>query len=64
MLALTLGIYSASGAPDESISAPQGEAPLDGFVPIVARGVTEQMLYRYLHTMSQHRLTPPTLSDH
>jgi amino acid adenylation domain-containing protein/thioester reductase-like protein/non-ribosomal peptide synthase protein (TIGR01720 family) len=59
MLALTLGIYSASDAPDESISAPQNEAPLDGFVPIVARGVTEQMLYRYLHTMSQHRLTPP-----
>ncbi len=60
VLALTLSIYSASSALDnESIAAPQSEAPLDGFVPIVARGVTEQMLYRYLLTMSQCRLTPP-----
>ncbi len=59
VLALTLGIYSAKSALDEDISAPQGEAPHDGPIPIVARAVTDQVLRRYLHTISQFSLTPP-----
>ncbi|MGH3771500.1 MAG: amino acid adenylation domain-containing protein, partial [Pseudonocardiaceae bacterium] len=42
----------ASGPPDKNSSMPRGEEPVDGFVPIVAHGVTEQVLRRYLRTMS------------
>lgn len=58
MLAMTMNIYSASGALDESTPTPQETSP-DDPIPIVARGVNEQILYRYLHAMSQYRLTAP-----
>ncbi|MGH3886642.1 MAG: amino acid adenylation domain-containing protein [Pseudonocardiaceae bacterium] len=51
MLSLVLGIYAANDMFDEDISAPQGEASPDGFVPIVAHGVTEQILHRYLQAI-------------
>ncbi|MDQ3761424.1 MAG: amino acid adenylation domain-containing protein [Actinomycetota bacterium] len=51
MLALTLSIYSAESMPDEDISAPSSEEPPGDSIPIIARGVTDQILHRYLHTI-------------
>ncbi|MGH3870236.1 MAG: amino acid adenylation domain-containing protein [Pseudonocardiaceae bacterium] len=55
VLALTLGIYSAVSALDEDISPPPDEAPPGGSIPIVAHGVTDQVLLRYLHAISPAR---------
>jgi amino acid adenylation domain-containing protein/thioester reductase-like protein len=51
MLALVLGIYSANGMLGDNVPDLQGRSPFDGFVPILARGVTEQILQRYLHAI-------------
>ncbi|MGH3813941.1 MAG: amino acid adenylation domain-containing protein [Pseudonocardiaceae bacterium] len=57
VLASALRIASADGKFGASTGAPQSDASGDGFVPIVARGVTEQILRHYLCTTSQvHRI--------
>jgi thioester reductase-like protein len=57
VLASALRIDSASSAPDADTPVPRDDESLDdGFAPVVARGVTEQIMRRYLHTMSpSHR---------
>jgi thioester reductase-like protein len=58
VMASALRINSAGSAPDAGMPVPRDSASLDdGFVPVVARGVTEQILRRYLHTMSPSRRT-------
>ncbi|MGH4018126.1 MAG: thioester reductase domain-containing protein [Pseudonocardiaceae bacterium] len=52
VLTSALSFDSVGDQLDESISVPGDDTAFDGFVPIVARGVTEQVLSRYLHAMS------------
>ncbi|MGH3684235.1 MAG: thioester reductase domain-containing protein, partial [Pseudonocardiaceae bacterium] len=52
VLAAVLSLDSVSDPLNKRSSIPQDKKPLDGFVPIVARGVTEQVLRQYLRTMS------------
>ncbi len=57
VLAAVLAPSSAGEPPDNSSPTPRTKEPLDGFVPIVAHGVTEQILRQYLRTMSlAHRI--------
>ncbi|MGH3921868.1 MAG: thioester reductase domain-containing protein [Pseudonocardiaceae bacterium] len=56
MLAAALRIASADGKFGAQVRAPH-DAPHDGFVPIVAHGVTEEILHQYLYRASQvHRI--------
>ncbi|MGH3874561.1 MAG: amino acid adenylation domain-containing protein [Pseudonocardiaceae bacterium] len=57
VLYAVLSPNSAGDPPDKSSPTPRTKEPLDGFVPIVAPGVTDQMLCQYLRTMSPDRLT-------
>ncbi len=52
ILAAALPPHSASDPPDKNSSMPRAKEPLDGFAPIVAHGVTEQLLRQYLRIMS------------
>ncbi|MGH3941128.1 MAG: amino acid adenylation domain-containing protein [Pseudonocardiaceae bacterium] len=57
VLILALGLDSADDTDDEDTPAGQENTYLDGFVPIVARGLTEQVLLRYLNSLSPaHRV--------
>ncbi|MGH4010795.1 MAG: amino acid adenylation domain-containing protein [Pseudonocardiaceae bacterium] len=61
MLALVLGIYSTDGMGREDTKAlpdktfPEDDTPFDDFVPIFARGVTEEILQRYLRTIKSSK---------
>ena len=55
LLESALSIGSSTTAIEQSLAVQRGDGPLAGFVTILAEGVTEQMLGRYLR-----RLTPVT----
>jgi thioester reductase-like protein len=52
VLAAVLSPDPASDPPDKNSSMSRDKQPPDGFVPILAHGVTEQILRQYLRTMS------------
>lgn len=57
ILASALRIASAEGALGAGVRAPRDDIPRDGFIPIVARGMTEEILQQYLRVTSQvHRI--------
>jgi amino acid adenylation domain-containing protein/thioester reductase-like protein len=57
VLASALRVASAEDKLGVNVRAPQGDTSRDGFMPIAARGVTEEILHHYLRDMSQvHRI--------
>jgi thioester reductase-like protein len=57
VLASALDTDTVNDALDEGLSAPQHGVSLDGFVPVIARGVTDEILHLYLRAMGPlHRV--------